>query len=200
MGLNIKLPKLKNPLSGSGGKSGGKPKNPASHPRKLSPEEQKVAVRTGMKARAFITSPLDKNSKKRLILAEQEISLDKDWFYSKQVGKSYGIQADWVLLYGAKTSIVVYDVDSFEALSDQTAFGDLAPHWSARADQILRLGFVKQTVGGGAAAVGLGTGGITDWALKVGLGLLIGYLLGSSGGLNSLLGGSTTTVATNTHT
>lgn len=121
---------------------------------------------------------------KRVILAEQEIPLNQDWFYCKQTGKSYGIQADWIQLFGQKRSIIIYDVNFFEALSISDSFGGMEPHWSQRSDQILRLGFVRQTVGQGQNQPA-GNSNWIDWAIKIGLGVLIGYFLGQSLPLSS---------------
>ena len=185
-GFNV--PGLGGGGSGERKGKGKKPDNPASKPKpesqkKLDSEVQKV--KTGIVAHALITDLIDDKSKKRIILAEQDISLDKDWFFNKAVSKSYFIDAEAVWLFGAKKHIVVYDVDYFEPLSSSDAtLAGLEPHWSSRADQILRLGFVKQTVGQGAAQKV--ESNWMDWVIKIGLGIAVGYLIGGAYPLGTL--------------
>jgi hypothetical protein len=170
---------------GGGKKSKGSPRKPASKPKpdtQKSLDSEAPKVKSGLQVLALITSKIDGTSGKRMILAEQTVSLDVDWFYCKAVNKSYFVDSQDIFLFGSKRHIMLYDIAQFEPLAPHDPSVNLAglePHWSSRADHILRLGFVRQTVGAGQN-VAAASAPWMQWVVPILLGVAIGYFVGQS--------------------
>jgi hypothetical protein len=145
----------------------------------LPPEQSSSAsgFKVKGKARHIITTKLAPDGNRRIILKEGTLNLSDDTF--RALNRSYHIDASKIFLYGEKP-VILYDRDIFEPLDpDKATVGQLEPHYSARADHILRLGFVRQTVGSIDKVAG-GFNLTTQTLIMLAIGIVLGYFIGNA--------------------
>lgn len=142
---------------------------------KESPAQAKVVPKSTGKITDFIVER--KPSGRLEIVDTVVVKKGRSTSFSKKLQRTYQVDSQKYALDGVQP-VLIHDKDIFEPLDSgkgEVGFETMAPHYSERADNIVRLSFVSQAVG---SLRGMVSDGL-NWKTAI-IFAIVGYFVGNS--------------------